>query len=197
MNLTKRQLRRIIVESLTDEQIKLYSFGPKKDLPSIKKYGLAGTRGIINNPELLSRIFPDPAEMQSFVDRYDPSDVTLQGPSVFFQHVPMEYIVSLDGDHVLNQGDHTLLSINWSLLSQDDPSARIHGVELIPYNDDEYEDRQDEIEHVLSDDEISQLSRLPYHYAWSNYVPGYFAGNVPHGIVILDSEIISPDYLIF
>ena len=197
MKLTRRQLRRIILESLNNKQITLYSFVPQKDLASIKRYGLAGTRGIVENPKLLAHIFPYQAERQAFVDRYDKEDVTLQGPSVLFQRVPIEYIANLDSDHVLTQGDHTLITINWSLLSQDDPSAHIHGVELIPYSDEEYKEKKPDIEHVLSDEEISRLARLPYHYAWSNYVPGYFAGNVPHGIVILESGIIPPEYLRF
>ena len=197
MKITRKQLRRIILESLTDEQITLYSFVPKKDIGLIKKFGLAGTRGLIENRELLDQAFSDPEEKQAFIDRYDPSDITLQGPSVFFQHVPMEYIVGLDGDHVLSRSEHVMMSINWSLFSQDYPDAYIHGVELIPYDDDEYKDKKPEIEHELDHDDISRLSREPYHYTWSNYVPGYFAGNVPHGIVILKEGIIPPEYLSF
>ena len=177
------------------DKIMLYSFVPKENLDAIKKWGLAGTRGIVENPELLAHIFPDEAERQAFVDRYDPSDITLQGPSVFFQSVPVNYIVGLDKEHILTQGDYILIGIDWSQLSQDHPSARIHGVELIPYNDEEYEDKKSEIEHVLDHNEISHLASMPYHHAWSNYVSGYFAGNVPHGIVILDGGIIPPEYL--
>jgi len=70
-------------------------------------------------------------------------------------------------------------------------------VELIPYNNDEYENKKHDIERELEYDDIEQLSREGYHDAWSNYVPGYFAGNVPHGIVILKEGIIPPEYLSF
>ena len=159
MKITRKQLRRIILESLTDEQILLYSFVPKKDIRLIKQYGLAGTRGLIQNEELLDLAYPDEKERQEFISRYDENDVTLQGPSVFFQRVPMEYIVSLDDDHLLSRKEHVL------------------------------------IERELSDDEVASFSRVSYSNAWENYVPGYFAGNVPHGIVMLRGGIIPPEYL--
>jgi hypothetical protein len=195
MKITRKQLRRIILESLTDEQILLYSFVPKKDIRLIKQYGLAGTRGLIQNEELLDLAYPDEKERHEFIARYDENDVTLQGPSVFFQRVPMEYIVSLDGDHLLSRKEHVLISIDWSSLTRDFPDASIHGLELIPYGDDEYEDKKSEIERELSDDDVSSFSRVSYGNAWENYVPGYFAGNVPHGIVMLRGGIIPPEYL--
>ena len=195
MKITRKQLRQIILESLSDEQITLYSFVPKKDIHSIMKYGLAGSKGIVENPEMLDSLFTNEEQKQEFVDRYDPSDITLQGPSVLFQRVPMEYIVNLDSDHILSRGDHVLIEIDWSRLSQDIPEARVHGLELVPYDDEEYESRKPEIERELDHDEIEKFSKLPYHYMWQNYVPGYFAGNVPHGVIILNSGIISPEYL--
>ena len=195
MKITIRQLRRIILESLAVDQITLYSFVPKEDVNLIKQYGLAGTRGLIQNEELLDQAYPDEKERQEFIARYDENDVTLQGPSVFFQRVPMEYIVSLDDDHLLSRKEYVLISIDWSSLTRDFPDAHIDGLELIPYDEDEYEDKKGEIERELSDDEVASFSRVSYSNAWENYVPGYFAGNVPHGIVMLRDGIIPPEYL--
>ena len=195
MKITRKQLLRIILESLGNEQITLYSFVPKKDIRLIKQYGLAGTRGLVQNEELLDQAYPDEKEKQEFIARYDADDVTLQGPSVFFQRVPIEYIVSLDGDHLLSRKEHVLISIDWSSITRDFPDAHIHGLELIPYDDDEYEDKKGAIERELSDDEVSSFSRVSYSNAWEDYVPGYFAGNVPHGIIMMSDGIIPPNYL--
>jgi len=196
MKITRRQLRRFIRESLAPEdQITLYSFVPKKDISLIKQYGLAGTRGLIENKELLDQVYPDEKEKQKFIARYDADDITLQGPSVLFQHVPMEYIVSLDDDHPLTRKEYVLISIDWTMLTRDYPDAYIYGLELIPYYEDEYEDKKGAIERELSDDEVSSFSRMSYVNAWEHYVPGYFAGNVPHGIVMLSDGIIPPSYL--
>ena len=54
---------------------------------------------------------------------------------------------------------------------------------------------RESIERELSDDEVSSFSRMTYDNAWKHYVPGYFAGNVPHGIVMLSDGIIPPSYL--
>jgi len=179
------------------EDIRLYSFVPEKDIESVKKWGLAGTRGIIQNPGLLRSLFPNRKARQSWVSKYDKKDITLQGPSILFQIVPRDFIISLDSHHLLSKGKYRLIEIKWSEFKRDNPGAYIMGLELVPYEDEEYEEMKSQIERELSDDEVFKLCQKSYQETWKDYVPGFFAGNVPHGIIMCESGIVEPKYLNF
>jgi len=62
-----------------EKKITLYSYVSRGDLESVLSYGLAGSRGIINNKELLNHIFPNTRDRESFVNRFDKNDITLCG----------------------------------------------------------------------------------------------------------------------
>ena len=206
MKITKSQFRNLLKEyykSLLENQdddlnismthdIFLYSYVPKKDLESVMFYGLSGTRGIIENEDLLNSLFYDQEAKQAFVDRYDREDMTQQGPSIFFQMPDKNKILEIDPGHILSDDQYVLIEINYNDLNDEPGYQGIYGLELIPYDDKNYEKLKDDIEHHLSAKEIRRLSNMSFEEAWANYKPGYFATNVPHGVVLTKSGIIYP-----
>jgi len=178
-----------------EKKITLYSYVSRSDLESVLSYGLAGSRGIINNKELLNHIFPNTRDRQSFVNRFDEDDITLQGPSVFFHKPVTSKILEIDPDHHLGKEEYILLAINFGDLNDGHEYRGIHGVELIPYEDEDYIENKKEIEHLLDMKEIIKLSKASFDDSWAEYKKGFFAANVPHGIVIMKNGIIPPNLI--
>jgi hypothetical protein len=177
----------------------LYSFVPTDSLDSVKEHGIASSKHIKENEKLLNEIFPEEKERSEWLDRYDSKDVTLQGPSVFFQKPDLDVIKSLDKDHILFNSEFTLAKIDYKRIKEDFDEVSIFGLELIPYKDSEYDSKKDIIEHTMTKSEIlKEMSKTPEE-AWSNYssIGGYFAPNVPHGVLMLEAGYIPSEYLTF
>jgi len=201
MKLTKRQLTYLLSQYINEgmeqeSDIMLYSYVHSDALESVLFHGLAGSRGIIENKEILDSIFVSDKEKQSFVDRYDKNDITLQGPSVFFQKPSKDKILDIDPGHAVGKDQFTLLSMKLSEVSVAHGYQGLFGLELIPYSTDrEYEKNKDAVEHILTTPEIKLLAKIPFEKAWENYVSGFFAGNVPHAIILMENGVVPPTLL--
>lgn len=185
-------------EASSNGQNVLYSFVPRKNLDSIEEYGLASSRHIKENEKLLRMLYPDTKMRNDWLSRYDKNDITLQGPSIFFQKPDISLIKSLNPNHSIFEDDLVLIQIDYGRLSRD-VEAGVFGLELIPYEESEYKLKKSEIEHKLSDDEIQKEMNKDSNNAWQHYFNdgGYFAPNVPHGILLVDSGVIPYKYLDF
>jgi hypothetical protein len=185
------------VDQLSGEY--LYSFVPTDSLDSVKEHGIASSKHIKENEELLNEIFPEEKERDEWLDRYDSEDITLQGPNVFFQKPDLDMIKSLDKDHILFDSEFTLAKIDYKRIKEDLDGVSIFGLELIPYKDSEYDSKKDTIEHTLTESEVSKEMSKSSEEAWSDYSNsgGYFAPNVPHGVLLLDGDHIPSKYLTF
>lgn len=199
MKLTKKQFKRILKEYLEGENniqlskdMFLYSYAPREHAESILFNGLAGSKGIIQNEAILDELFYDQKAKQAFIDRYDPNDMTLQGPSVFFQLPEESSILEIDPEHHLGTKPYVLIEIDFNSLNDEPGYLGIYGVELVPYENENYERFKADIEHNLTAKEIRHYASLTFDEAWANYSNGYFAANVPHGIVLTKSGVIDP-----
>jgi len=201
----KRYRQNVLVDTIREmilaegvvstKDISLYTYVSRSLIESVMHYGLAGTKGIIDNKEILDSMYEDDDEKQAFIDRYDDSDMTLHGPSVFFQRPDIDKIIEIDPEHILGTGEYILLSISYEELIAHPGYQGIYGVELEPYDDEEYDDRKLEVEHIVSESDIAGLAGIGFEEAWHDYVPGYFAANVAHGIVLTESGLIDPELL--
>lgn len=190
----KQNLSKLGIKISFGSAEKLYSFCRTQDLESIMKIGLCSSKYIVENEEILFSIFSE-KDAEEFKNRYDPDDIAQNGISVFFNKYTLDEILALDPNHPLSEEDYTLLEINYSQMKNDGIDFKIMGMELIPYENQEYDDKKEQIEKILTEKDIEQLGSLPFDEAWANYFSGqgFFAPNVPHGIVLID--VILPEYL--
>ena len=175
-----------------------YTYIREDDLDSIMDLGLASSIRIANDKEILNRIYKDKKQRRDFVKRIDDSDPTQMGPSIFFNKpLSIKRIKELDPEHPLSEGDWVLLKINYSELKSDDPSVYIYGLELVPYEDEDYDDIKSDVEGIMSEDELNKYIKMRTEETWSEFKPmsGYFAANVPHGVLINKDGLIDPKYL--
>lgn len=180
------------------DDIYFYTYIREDDLDSIMDLGLASSIRIANDKEILNRIYKDKRQRRDFVKRIDKSDPTQMGPSIFFNKpLSIKRIKELDPEHPLSEGDWVLLKINYSKLKSDDPSVYIYGLELVPYEDEDYDDMKLDIEGVMSEDKLNKYIKMGTEKTWSEFKPmsGYFAPNVPHGVLINKDGLIDPKYL--
>ena len=180
------------------KDIFLYTYVKDKDLDSIMSNGLASSVRISKDKNLLEKIFDNKKERDDFIKRTDSSDITQAGPSVFFSKpLSIRKIKDLDPKHPLTKEDYVLIKINYSKLKSDDPNVYIYGLELVPYEDEEYDDIKSDIEKRMTDDDLDKYIKMNSEDAWANYksIPGFFAANVPHGVLINKDGLIDPKYL--
>jgi hypothetical protein len=178
--------------------MKFYTFVKKSDLDSVMESGLASSIAISKNPKILSHIFKDKEDEEIYIQNINPQDITQKGPSVFFQKpLSISEILDIDPDHILGEDDYILLEIDYDSLSKDE-DVDVFGLELEPYySDEDYELKKDKIEGDLTEESIETLSTMNAERAWKDFYPesGYFAPNVPHGVVVTDSGYIDPKYI--
>ncbi len=188
-----------LILKLAEDKLYLYSFVPTENLDLILEYGLASSNYIRNNLELLEKIFPQEADRQEWLDRFknEEDDLTLQGPSVFLTKPNLQKILELNPKHPLSEGKFTLIKIDYSKLLEHQPDLKLEGLELVPYQDEEYEERKKEIEHTLSKEDVKEFNSQSFEENWEHYLPmdGFFAANVPHAVVINKEGVIPPEYL--
>jgi hypothetical protein len=175
-----------------------YAFIKKSDLKSVMNYGLASSIAISKNPKILSNIFKDKKDEKIYVESVNPNDITQKGVNVFFQKpLSISEILERDPSHLLGEDDYILLKIDYEALSKEE-RTRVFGLELEPYySDEEYTLKKDKIEGDLTHSSLQTLSEMNSEEAWSNFEPmsGYYAPNVPHGVIITDSGYIKPKYI--
>ena len=178
--------------------MKFYTFIKESDLDSVMENGLASSIAISKNPKILSHIFKDKEDQEIYIQNISPEDITQKGPSIFFQKpLPISEILERDPDHILGENDYVLLEIDYDSLSNDE-DVSVFGLELEPYySDEDYNLKKDKIEGDLTEESIEALSTMDAEEAWKDFYPesGYFAPNVPHGVVITDSGYINPKYI--
>ncbi len=178
--------------------MKLYTFIKESDIESVMRHGLASSVAISKNPEILSHIFKNKKDQESYIKNINPNDITQKGPSVFFQKpLNISEILEIDPDHLLGDDEYVLLEIDYDSLL-DNEEVSVFGLELEPYySDEDYSLEKDKIEGDLSKESINALSNMTSKEAWKDFYPdsGYFAPNVPHGIVITKSGYIKPEHI--
>tara|TARA_B100000579_G_scaffold419557_1_gene418279 strand:- start:189 stop:788 length:600 start_codon:yes stop_codon:yes gene_type:complete len=180
------------------KDIYFYTYVKENDLDSVMKHGLASSVRISEDKVLLERIFDNKKDRDAFVRRTDSSDVTQKGPSVFLSKpLSVEEIKDLDPEHALAKGKWNLIKINYSKLKSDDPSVYVYGLELVPYEDKEYDEVKSEVEGVMSEDKLNKYIGMSAEETWAEFKPmsGFFAANVPHGILINKEGLIDAKYL--
>lgn len=180
------------------DNIYLYTYVREEDLDSIMDIGLASSVRISKDKRILDKIYKSDKERKDFVSKVDESDITQRGPSAFFtKPLSADRVKDIDPDHALAKGNWVLIKIDYSKLKEDDPSAYIYGLELLPYEDKDYEKVKSEVEGVISGDKLNKYTEMTSEEAWSEFKPmsGYFAANVPHGIIVNKGGLIEPKYL--
>lgn len=184
---------------MAEDPTYLYSFIPSSDKKSVLKHGLLSSEYMTKEPKILKEIMPEEKDRDKFLKKFDPKDMTLKGPSAWFSKPDLNKILKLNKKHLLGKDDYELLRINYSDLKNDIPETEIYGMELVPYENEDYEKLKKKIEHTLSEKEISKLSRLSFEETWEHYLPldGFYSPNVPHGIIITPDKYIGPEYLEF
>jgi hypothetical protein len=184
-------------KSISDLDRFVYSFVPSEDIDNVLEFGLASTKHIIGNKLLLKKIFPDKKERLKWIDLYDEDDITTQGPNVFFQKPDVKKIKKMNPEHPIFEREMELLRIDFSSLREDFPDMKVFGLEMIPYEDNEYLSKKDKIEKYLSDTDINAEMDKSFDDAWSDYkpLPGFFAPNIPHGVIIIKKNIIPKEYI--
>lgn len=178
--------------------MKFYTFVKKSDLESVMDNGLASSIAISKNPKILSHIFKDKKDEKRYVQSVNPNDITQKGISAFFQKpLSISEILERDPDHLLGDEDYILLEIDYETLQKEE-EVSVFGLELEPYySDEDYELKKDKVEGTLSYSSLQTLSEMDAEQAWSDFEPmsGYYAPNVPHGILITNSGYIKPKYI--
>jgi hypothetical protein len=187
-----------LIASTEAETIYLYTYVPHEHIDLVFEYGLASSQYIRENKKLFNSIFTNPKEKTEWLSGFeeDEDDITLKGPSVFFSKPIMSEILKRDPNHPLSESEFDLIRINFTKLSKDFDGS-VFGLELIPYENSEFDEKIEEIQHELSLEEIKSLSNTSFEETWENFLPGdgFFAANVPHGILLLDSGFVPPEYL--
>jgi len=178
--------------------MKFYTFIRESDLNSVMEHGLASSIAISKNPKILSHIFKDKDDQQNYIQSINPRDITQKGPSIFFQKpLPVSEILEIDPDHILGEDNYILLELDYESIKKEE-NVDVFGLELEPYySDEDYEIKKDKIEGDLTEDSIESLSAMSAEEAWKDFSPssGYFAPNVPHGVIITDSGYVKSKYI--
>ena len=178
--------------------MKFYTFIKASDIDSVMKHGLASSIAISKNKDILSHLFKTKKDISDYISNINDSDITQRGPSVFFQAPPsISDILKKDPNHILGQDDYILLEIDYELLSKE-TNSYVFGLELEPYTSDkEYNLNKNKIEKKLSDKDLKALSEKSADEAWNYFEPidGFYAPNVPHGVIITDTGYIDPKYI--
>jgi hypothetical protein len=185
---------------LAEKNTLVYSFVPKNSIDTIKEFGIASSEYIKNTPKLLEKIYPDKDEQRKWLDKFENKNMSLKGVNVFFVKPELKKIKNLDPAHPVVKNEYDLVEINLSKLLKDYPSTKIYGLELIPYiSGQEYKENKTKIERWLSPKDITNFARKTFEDTWNNYLPGggYFAANVPHGVVITPTKNIPTEYFRF
>ena len=177
-----------------------YSYVPESALPDVLENGLYSSKELLNHPDKLEVLANHRQQDADSIKREIKNKLngwkshTVEGPSVSFQ--PPPNIDALSKNHPLKKSKLALIKINLLKLRQENPDARIHGMELTPRKPDSIpEDRH----HDLSDEELKKYMNSTSDDIWKDYSDendvGYYASNVPHASVITSSGKIDPKYI--
>jgi len=181
-------------EDLLGDSVYVYSAIPNWAEDSVRQSGLLSGKLIAKDKELLTKIHPDEKDREHWLKRMDDPSfaITYQGPNVFFTVPPKSL-----SEHPVNKNDMKILKINLSSLINDIPETKLHGLELIPYEtDEEYESNKKDIGRPISFEEAVELSEGTEDEQWAEYTGGgFFAGNVPHAVVITPNGKIDSKYI--
>lgn len=185
------------------------SYVPRSQLDSVKKMGLLGMKAILKRPGLLERIADargeDPAKMREMAEKHISSGRShaFDGPNVMFKGPPD--IRSLADNHPLKTKDLVPVRVDLPQLMKDVPDTRVHGMELMPYqeydklppNERDFTKRHRD----LKPEEIDEMMSLSGSQIWEKYEDldgvGRYAPNVPHASIITPDNTIGPKYLQF
>ena len=184
------------IAKIQNNDIFVYSVFPKKVSNSVKEVGLLGGDLLSKDKELLSKIFGK--EAQGWLKSYNKykdnknSGVTYRGPNVFFKLPPKRI-----EDHPALSSDMQIVKINLTKLLEDHPDTIIYGLELAPYhNDDEYLKNINNIQKKINIKEVEKICERSVDDLWKDYVGiEYYAGNVPHAVIITKNGKIDTKYI--
>lgn len=180
-----------------------YTYVPRTTTKSILRDGLMSGEELLNHPkqlELMAQSRGSTAEDQrSKINKALQSwhPYTVQGPNVLFQTPPD--VSKLNPNHPLNKYKLDLIKIHLKQYLQDNPTTKLHGMELIPYNNkDERKSFIDRRHHELSSEEINKYYNTKPEDIWKHYSDeenkGYYAANVPHAAILtpkIDAKYLS------
>lgn len=183
----------------------VYSWVPEADLDSVQNYGLLSSIAALDNPEVLKRIAkhrgvtPEELKEQIKEDEADAFTPRLRGPNALFQ-LPPETL-QLPDHHPAVKTKGKPVKIDLDKLLKDLPDTKIHGLELIPYSEEDYEKYGDDYPDIrhrdLTQDELSALLSQKPEELWKHYDPEspLYAADVPHMVIQTPKGYIDPKYL--
>ncbi len=185
----------------------VYSYVPTPALHKILSEGLYSGKALLKRKDLVELAAKGrnekPEEFTGGVRKvlkgFKPESA--KGPNVLFSQIPET--TKLIDKHPSKTMQLSRISINLAQLLRDYPKTRIHGQELVPYNDED--DKRlgdayiDQRHRNLTLSELSDIQNRTPEDLWSGYsdpeARGMYAPNVPHAAIITPRGIIPSQYL--
>ncbi len=193
------------------------SYVPRSAVSSVRQHGLLSSKAMLDRPDVLSlaasnfKTNPDDLKqsINSRLSGWKPE--SSMGPNVMFSEIPKTMVDKFPDNHPMKSMDLVPVHIDLDKLLADVPETKIHGQELLPYNEylkkwtkDQLESNQDDpsFRHRnLSSEEINNYINTDPNVLWSTYYEddgaGRYAPDVPHAAVITPDGRISTKYLNF
>lgn len=179
-----------------------YTYVPRNALDSVLKEGLHSGEALLKRKDLLSMvaanrgITPDQMaqDIQSKLKGFKPDSA--RGANVMFSPPPAG--MNLPANHPMKTWDLAQVKVDIDSLLRDQPDTRVHGQELVPYDENKVKKLGDAYAdmryHDLTSQELSQLhSRSPADL-WKGYSApegkGMYAPNVPHAALVTNNGIL-------
>jgi len=179
----------------------VYSYVPKKALPSILEEGLYGGKALLTRPDLLEQAAAGRKTTVTKLKNKLEKDLedpffrpALLGPNITFQLIPD--LKKMSAKHPVIVNKLVPIKINLSQLLSDFPGTKIFGMELKPSEENMAEKER---HHFLSAKELQKLLAMSAKDLWSSYNDiddkGLYAPDVPHASIHTKSGIIPAEYL--
>ena len=185
----------------------LVTYVPESALESVRKHGLLSGSAIINNQEALASAAAARGEtpedfkksVEGVLAGWKPTSA--QGVNAAF--APPPQTTQLAANHPFNRWKLVPLHVDLDALLKDEPTTRLHGSELTPYNEKDDErlgDSYADIRHRdLTSEEVAALRQSSPEDLWKHYADpdnkGYYAPDVPHVSVITPNGSIPWKYI--
>jgi 8-oxo-dGTP pyrophosphatase MutT (NUDIX family) len=189
------------------DKLAAYTMVPEGAIEAIKKHGLLSGQSLLNNPEALAAAAAGRGmtaddfkkEIQNTLSGWKPESA--QGPNVLFKPPPEDF--ELPEHHPSKKWQLAQLGVDIDKLLEDQPDTRVHGSELVPYDEEEAERQGDayasQRHRDLSPEELAELRGRSSEDLWKNMDKTFkgYAANVPHASVITPTGDIPSKYLKF
>ena len=176
----------------------LISFVPKEAVKHIRQVGLLSLQELIKDKKALK--LSKPGQEKKFVKEVlqrleDPEWSLFQrGVSAFFT---LPDFSAISDKHFVIKNKLVPVKINISSLLKDKPKTEVHGVEMVPF--DASKKSQPKRERILDLNEIRKMIMKKPSDLWSHYKnpkDKMYAPDVPHAIIVTETGIIPPKYIV-